>query len=76
MPHMPLVFALTRHTGERLAELGCLFIVIAGVWLALAQIPPFSRLGAARVAVAGVALAIGGVLLIIAIHWGYFGAFF
>jgi hypothetical protein len=35
-------------------------------------IPQF-KLGTVRTIVAGVALAIGGLLLIIATHWGHFG---
>jgi hypothetical protein len=66
------VVALTHHTGRRLAEIGFLLILIAGIWLAAAQIPAF-KLGTARTIVAGVALAVAGVLLLIAIHWGHFG---
>jgi hypothetical protein len=71
MPDMHVV-ALTHHTGRRLAEIGFLLILIAGIWLAAAQIPAF-KLGTARTIVAGVALAVAGVLLLIAIHWGHFG---
>ncbi len=49
-----------------------LFLLFAGVWLTAAQIPRF-KFGTARTIVAGVALAISGLLLIIAIHWGHFG---
>jgi hypothetical protein len=72
MPRMTVVFALTHHTGTRLAEVGFLLVLFAGIWLAAAQIP---RLGlhTARTIVAGVALALAGVLLIIATHWGHFG---
>ncbi|HEY1524521.1 MAG TPA: hypothetical protein VGF70_16045 [Solirubrobacteraceae bacterium] len=73
---MPFVLALTRHTGERLAEVGFLLVALSGVWLAAAQIPRFAKLGIARHLVPGVALTIAGLLLIIAVHWGYFGAFF
>jgi hypothetical protein len=66
-----LIEALTHHTGIRLAEVGFLLIVIAGVWLVAAQIPAL-RLGSARTAVAGLALTAAGVLLIIATHWGHF----
>jgi len=69
---MTIVFALTHHTGIRLAEVGFLLVLMAGVWLAAAQIPQL-KLGSARTIVAGVALAIAGVLLIIATHWGHFG---
>jgi hypothetical protein len=65
------VLAMTHHTGIRLAEVGFLLIVIAGVWLLAASLPAV-RGGAARNGVAGALLAIGGVLLIIATHWGHF----
>jgi hypothetical protein len=66
------VVALTHHTGRRLAEIGFLLILFAGIWLAAAQIPAF-KLSTARTIVAGVALAVAGVLLIIAVHSGHFG---
>ncbi len=66
------VVALTHHTGRRLAEIGFLLILFAGIWLAAAQIPAF-KLSTARTVVAGVALAVAGVLLIIAVHSGHFG---
>jgi hypothetical protein len=69
---MTVVSALTHHTGIRLAEVGFLLVLFAGVWLAAAQIPQL-KLGTARTIVAGVALAIAGALLIIATHWGHFG---
>jgi len=67
-----LILDLTPRTGARLAEIGFLLVAFAGIWLAAAQIPQL-RFGKARTIVAGVALAIGGVLLIIATHWGRFG---
>ena len=66
-----LVFGITHHTGIRLAEVGFLLIVFAGVWLVAAHIPLF-RLSRLRTVVAGLALAIGGALLIVATHWGHF----
>ena len=69
---MNLALAFTRHTGVRIAEVGFLLILISGIWLAAAQVPQL-KLGAARMIVAGVALALGGLLLIIATHWGHFG---
>jgi hypothetical protein len=65
--------ALAHHTGVRLAEVGFLLIVIAGIWLAAAQIPAF-KLSTARTIIAGIAFAAAGVLLIIATHWGHFGS--
>ncbi len=72
MRHMAFVPGLTRHTGRDLAEVGFLLIVIAGVWLAAAQLPQL-RWRTPRTTVAGTALAAGGALLIIATHWGHFG---
>jgi len=63
---------LSHQTGARLAEVGFLLIVFADIWLAAAEFK-FFRWGAARKVVAGVALALAGVLLIIATHWGSFG---
>jgi len=71
MPDMHSL-ALAHHTGRRLAEIGFLLILFAGVWLAAAQIPRF-KLATARTIVASIALALAGVLLIIATHWGHFG---
>jgi len=68
---MNLVFSFTHHTGIRLAEVGFLFVTFAGIWLAAAQTPKF-RFGGGRTIVAGIALAIGALLLIIATHWGNF----
>ncbi|MEA2299174.1 MAG: hypothetical protein QOF77_2110 [Solirubrobacteraceae bacterium] len=69
---MNFILALTHQTGRRLAEIGFLLILIAGIWLAAAQIPRL-KLGRARTIVAGIALAIAGLLLIIATRWGQFG---
>jgi hypothetical protein len=72
MPRMNLVLDFAHQTGIRLAEVGFLLVLFAGVWLVAANIPQF-KLGNARTIVAGVTLAIGGLLLIIATHWGHFG---
>jgi hypothetical protein len=63
---------MSHQTGRRLAEIGFLLILFAGIWLAASQIPVFKH-GTARTIIAGIALAIGGVLLIIATRWGHFG---
>jgi len=67
-----LVLALTPQAGVKLAEFGFLLIVFAGIWFAAAQIPRL-KLANERTIVAGLALALGGLLLIIATHWGHFG---
>jgi len=68
---MNSLLAMSAHTGTRLAELGFLLILFAGVWLVAAEFP---KLGISRVRmiVAGAALAGAGLLLIIATHWGHF----
>ncbi|MGD0715718.1 MAG: hypothetical protein ABSB24_16255 [Gaiellaceae bacterium] len=66
------VLGLAHQTGVRLAEVGFLLMLFAGVWLTAAHIAWF-KLSNTRSIVAGVALAIGGLLLIIAAHWGHFG---
>jgi hypothetical protein len=64
--------ALAPQTGARLAETGFLLILFAGVWLSAAQVPKF-KFATGRTIVAGVALALAGLFLIIAAHWGHFG---
>jgi hypothetical protein len=66
-----MILALTHHGGVRIAEIGFVLIAFSGVWYTAAQLPGF-RVAAARRIVAGIALALGGVLLIIATHWGHF----
>ena len=66
------VLAMTHQTGVRFAEVGFLLILIAGVWLVSAEIPAL-KFARARTIVAGVLLAISGILLIIATRWGGFG---
>jgi hypothetical protein len=65
------LLALAHRTGVRLAEIGFLLVLFAGIWLAVAQVPKF-KLGTARTIVAAIALALAGLLLIIATHWGHF----
>jgi hypothetical protein len=67
-----IIGAVSRQTGVTVAEVGFLLILFAGVWLVAAQIPAF-KIPTQRTIVAGIALALGGVLLIIATHWGHFG---
>ncbi len=63
---------MSPQTGVILAEVGSLSILFAGVWLVAAQIPAF-KIPTERTIVAGIALAVGGLLLIIVTHWGNFG---
>jgi hypothetical protein len=66
------LLAFAHHGGVRLAEVGFLLVLIAGVWLVAAQFPQL-KAGVLRTGVAGALLAVGGLLLIIAAHWGHFG---
>jgi hypothetical protein len=63
--------ALAHQTGIRLAEFGYLLIIFAGGWFVAAEVPRLGR--AFRKMFGGLALAAGGLLLLIATHWGHFG---
>jgi hypothetical protein len=65
------MLALTRDTTKILAEVGFLLILFAGVWLVASEFPALKMPRARRI-VAGCALAVAGILLIIATHWGQF----
>jgi hypothetical protein len=67
------IFAFTRHTGVRVAEIGFALVVLAGVLLAVAPVTRFGRPGTIA---GGVALAAGAAVVIIAIRWGSFGSQF
>jgi hypothetical protein len=67
------VFALASNTTKTLAEVGFLLIVISGVWFVASEVLPSLKLAKLRRIVAGIALAVAGILLIIATHWGQLG---
>jgi len=50
----PDLLGLSHPTGERLAEIGFLLVLFAGIWLAAAQIPQL-KFATSRTIVAGVA---------------------
>ena len=67
-----LTFAIhiSKVTGYRLAEVGEALGVIGGLALLLGGLTPFGkRLGQT---IAGLALAVGFVLLLVATRWGHF----
>jgi hypothetical protein len=72
MSSMNPILGFAMHTGVRIAEVGYLLLLFAGVWLVAAQTPLF-KFAKARTPVSGTAIALAGVLLIIATHWGHFG---
>lgn len=63
---------MTDQTGRILAQVGFLLVLFAGIWLVASQIA-FFRDATSRMIVAGIALAVGGALLIVATRWGHFG---
>lgn len=69
---MAPLLALSHHSGARLAEVAFLLILFAGLWIAAAQIPRF-RFASGKSIVGGLAIAVAGLLLIIAAHWGHYG---
>jgi hypothetical protein len=65
------VLALTHHNGIRIAELGFAIAAVGGALLAVGAV---SRRGSRTATLlAGLALAAGSVLVIVAAHWGHFG---
>jgi hypothetical protein len=67
------IFAFTRHTGVRVAEIGFALVAIAGLLFAVA---PVTRVGRPGTIAGGASLAAGAVIVIVAIRWGSFGAVF
>ena len=76
-----MLLAISHRTGVRLAEVAFLLFVIAGIWIATASLSysakTHTRVGFVvvtssrfRMVVGGLLLACGGVLLIVAAHWG------
>lgn len=72
MLDMSLLLTLNKTTSARIAEVGFLLIVFAGIWIVASEVPKL-KLHTARMVVAGIALAVAGLLLLIATHWGKFG---
>jgi len=68
-----LVLGFAHHTGQRVAEVGFLLVLIAGVWLVFAETLQQAKWRVFRTVAAGLMLAVAGLLLIIAVHWGHFG---
>jgi hypothetical protein len=67
------IFAFTRHSGVRVAEIGFALIAIAGALIAIAPVTRFDRPGTVA---GGVSLVAGAIVVIVAIRWGSFGSFF
>jgi hypothetical protein len=69
---MSVLATLDHQTGIRLAEVAFLLILIAGVWIIASEIQ-LVKWHRFRMIVAGACLAVSGILLIVATHWGQFG---
>ena len=66
---VPFIAVLNKSSSVKLAEVGFLLILFAGIWLVASEIPAL-KLQKTRGIVAGLALAVAGVLLLVATHWG------
>lgn len=79
---MSLILGFAHPSAVKLAEVAFLLFLIAGVWIATASLSHVDRWHIAlkfvvmapsrfRMTVAGILVAVGGLLLIIATHWGH-----
>ena len=66
---VPFLAVINKSSTVKLAEIGFLLILIAGLWLVASEIPQL-KMQKTRSIVAGLLLAVAGVLLVIATHWG------
>jgi hypothetical protein len=57
-----------KHATIRIEEVGFALGAVAGAMLLLSAMTPLGRRGGQ--ALAGLALAVGSVLLVVALHWG------
>jgi hypothetical protein len=65
------VLAFSHTTSVTIAEVAFLLFVIAGIWIVFAWLVDVQRWITFRMVVAGALIAVAGVLLIIATHWGH-----
>jgi len=76
-----MLLAFSHSAGVRVAEVAFLLFLIAGVWIASASFTKVEKThtwhgvvlvsSRFRMIVAGLLLACGGLLLVIAAHWGH-----
>jgi hypothetical protein len=65
-----LLLAFSHSTSVTVAEVAFLLLLIAGVWTAVAWLAR-GKWEQFRMIVAGILIAVAGLLLIIATHWGH-----
>jgi hypothetical protein len=65
------VLGFAHSTAVTVAEAAFLLFLIAGVWIAVAWLIQGDNWQRFRMIVAGVLIAVAGVLLIVAAHWGH-----
>jgi len=63
------LLAITAHNGLRLEEVAAALVAIAGALMLLGAMMPMGRRGGQWLA--GLALALAGVLAVIGLHWGH-----
>ena len=63
------LLAMTAHNGLRLREVAAALVAIAGAVMLLGAMMPMGRRGGQWLA--GLALALAGVLAVIGLHWGH-----
>ena len=63
-----LLFLIKPHTTGRLKEVAAALIAVAGALMVIGSMMPMGRRGGQWFA--GLALAAGGVIAVIALHWG------
>jgi hypothetical protein len=66
------ILTISKNTSTRLAEVGFILIILAGIWLVASETPKLKG-NSARMVVTGLALFLAGLLLVVAVHWGKFG---
>jgi hypothetical protein len=64
------LLAFSHSTSVTVAEVAFLLMLIAGVWTAVAWLAR-GKWERFRMVVAGILIAVAGLLLIIATHWGH-----
>lgn len=66
-----LILGFAHSTAVTVAEVAFLLFLIAGVWIVVAWLIQGDNWQRFRMIVAGVLIAIAGILLIVATHWGH-----